>query len=159
VELQRWEDTIEGHEIRRYWKGHYFRELSDEAIEAFLRRGSPDGHGDGLPSASLQAYGGAISEVADDDTAFSQRDTAFEFVAAARWTDPAEDADRIAAARRYGAALAPFASGMYVNAMSDEGATGVARAYPAHKLARLRELKRAYDPGNVFHLNQNIEPG
>jgi FAD/FMN-containing dehydrogenase len=47
----------------------------------------------------------------------------------------------------------PFASGMYVNAMSDEGATGVARAYPPAKLARLRALKTAYDPDNVFHLN------
>ena len=158
VELQRKEDTREGHELRRYWKGHYFRSLPDEAIEAFLLRGTPDGHGERLTGASLQAYGGAIADVPDDHTAFSQRDARFEFVASARWSDPAEDEDRIHAARRYAASLAPFASGMYVNAMSDEGATGVARAYPAHKLARLRALKRVYDPGNVFHLNQNIEP-
>ena len=94
----------------------------------------------------------------DADSAFSQRGATFEFVAAARWADPAEDAQRIAAARRYAAALEPFASGMYVNAMSDEGASGVARAYPPAKLARLRTLKTAYDPDNVFHLNQNIEP-
>jgi FAD/FMN-containing dehydrogenase len=158
VELQRWEDTLEGHALRRYWKGHYFRELSDEVIESFLLRGTPDGHGERLPSASLQAYGGAIAEVPDEATAFSQRDAAFEFVAAARWSDPAEDEERMAAARRYAATLAPFASGMYVNAMSDEGAVGIARAYSEAKLARLRELKRVYDPGNVFHLNQNIEP-
>jgi FAD/FMN-containing dehydrogenase len=159
LELQRMDDTLEGHALRRYWKGHYFRTLPDEAIDAFLRRGTPDGYGEQLPAASLQAYGGAIADVPDADSAFSQRDAAFEFVAAARWSDAAEDARRLAAARRYAASLEPFASGMYVNAMSDEGASGVARAYPPAKLARLRELKTAYDPDNVFHLNQNIEPG
>jgi FAD/FMN-containing dehydrogenase len=158
LELQRMEDTLEGHALRRYWKGHYFRSLPDEAIEAFLLRGTPDGYGERLPYASLQAYGGAIAEVPDADSAFGQRDAMFEFVAAARWSDPAEDEQRMAAARRYGASLEPFASGMYVNAMTDEGAAGVARAYPPAKLARLRALKAVYDPDNVFHLNQNIEP-
>ncbi len=156
--LQRMDDTLEGHALRRYWKGHYLRSLPDEAIDAFLLRGTPDGYGEHLPAASLQAYGGAIAEVADADSAFSQRDAAFEFVAAARWSDAAEDELRMAAARRYAAALEPFASGMYVNAMSDEGASGVARAYPPAKLARLKTLKVALDPGNVFHLNQNISP-
>ena len=82
----------------------------------------------------------------------------FEFIAAARWTDPAEDEARIAAARSYGAALEPFATGAYVNAMSDEGAAGVARAYRPKKVARLTALKDAWDPTNVFHLNQNIQP-
>ena len=158
LELQRMDDTLEGHALRRYWKGHYFRSLPDEAIDAFLLRGTPDGHGERLPAASLQAYGGAIAEVPDADSAFSQRDAMFEFVAAARWSDAAEDEERMAAARRYAASLEPFATGMYVNAMSDEGAAGVARAYPPAKLARLRALKTAYDPDNVFHLNQNIAP-
>ena len=132
--------------------------MPDEAIDAFLLRGTPDGYGEQLPAGSLQAYGGAIAEVPEADSAFSQRDAMFEFVGSARWSDPAEDAQRIAAARRHAASLEPFASGMYVNAMSDEGAAGVARAYRPAKLARLRTLKAAYDPGNVFHLNQNIEP-
>ena len=118
----------------------------------------PTDYGEQLPAASLQAYGGAIADVPDADSAFSQRDAMFEFVASARWSDAAEDEQRIAAARRYAASLEPFASGMYVNAMSDEGASGVARAYPPAKLARLRTLKTAYDPDNVFHLNQNIKP-
>jgi FAD/FMN-containing dehydrogenase len=156
--LQRMDDTLEGHALRRYWKGHYLRSLSDEAIDAFLLRGTPDGYGEHLSAASLQAYGGAIADVADADSAFSQRDAAFEFVASARWSDGAEDELRMAAARRYAAALEPFASGRYVNAMSDEGASGVARAYPPAKLARLKALKVAHDPGNVFHLNQNLSP-
>jgi FAD/FMN-containing dehydrogenase len=158
LELQRIDDSVEGHALRRYWKGHYFARFPDEAIEAYLLRGTPDGHGEHLPAVALQAYGGAIADTPDDDTAFSQRDAMFEFVAAARWTDPADDESRIAAARRCAAALEPFATGAYVNVLTDEGASGVARAYPPHKLARLTALKDAYDPGNVFHLNQNITP-
>jgi hypothetical protein len=110
-------------------------------------------------TARLQAYGGAIADVPDDATAFSHRATAFEYVAAARWTDPAEDHLHMATARQDAAALAPYASGAYVNALSDDGAAGVRRAYPPAKLARLSALKKAVDPGNVFHLNHNIAPG
>jgi FAD/FMN-containing dehydrogenase len=158
VDLQRREDTLEGHEQRRYWKGHYLRQFPDDAVEAFALRGSTDGRGDMLPNVGLQAYGGAIAEVADDDSAFSHRDVAFEYVCAQRWTDPAEDEARMAVARRAAATLEPFASGAYVNALSDEGQQGVRRAYPAAKLARLQTLKATYDPHNVFHLNHNIAP-
>jgi FAD/FMN-containing dehydrogenase len=96
--------------------------------------------------------------VPGDETAFSHRDTLVEFVAAARWTDPAEDAERMAAARRYAATLEPFATGVYVNTLTDEGETGVRRAYRGDKLARLTALKDRYDPDNVFHLNHNIPP-
>jgi FAD/FMN-containing dehydrogenase len=74
------------------------------------------------------------------------------------WSDPAEDEARIAAGRRTAAALEPFASGAYVNTLSDEGARGVSRAYSPDNLTRLTALKDAYDPANVFHLNQNIRP-
>jgi hypothetical protein len=151
VDLQRREDTIKGHALRRYWKGHYVRELPDAAIEAFLVH-------DPTVGGSFQAYGGAIAEVPDDATAFSQRGTMFEYVCAARWADPAEDAARIAAARICASRLEPFASGVYVNVLGDEGEAGVRRAYSAAKLARLTALKDAVDPDNVFHLNQNIRP-
>jgi hypothetical protein len=82
-----------------------------------------------------------------------------EFVAVAGWSDPAEDQARMAAARRYGAAVEPFASGVYVNDLTDEGAVGIRRAYGLDKLARLAALKDRYDPENVFHLNHNIRPG
>jgi hypothetical protein len=62
------------------------------------------------------------------------------------------------AARRAAAGLGPFAAGAYVNALSDEGAAGVRRAYSEDIRMRLTALKDAYDPANVFHLNHNIAP-
>jgi FAD/FMN-containing dehydrogenase len=79
-------------------------------------------------------------------------------VAGASWTDPAEDERRISTARRYSDAMAPFASGVYVNDLGDEGEAGVRRAYGAAKMARLAALKDRFDPDNVFHLNHNIRP-
>jgi hypothetical protein len=73
-------------------------------------------------------------------------------------SDPAEDHERMSAARRYAAAIEPFASGVYVNDLADEGAAGVKRAYGSGQLARLTALKDRYDPDNVFHLNHNIPP-
>jgi FAD/FMN-containing dehydrogenase len=145
--------------LRRYWKGHYLRELDDAAIQAFLSRGDgSDGDPALLPSGSLQSYGGAIAAVGEDETAFGHRDALVEFVAVADWTDPAQDQARMAAARRYGAAVEPFASGVYVNDLTDEGQAGIYRAYGPDKLARLTALKDRYDPGNLFHLNHNIPP-
>jgi FAD/FMN-containing dehydrogenase len=158
LELQCRDDTTGRHALRRYSKGHYLRRLPDEAIEAFLLRGSAGEAGEHLPNVGLQAHGGAIAEVPDDETAFSHRSTMFEFGCSTGWTDAAEDEARTAGARRCAAALAPFASGVYVNALSDDGDEGVRRAYSPDKLARLTTLKTAYDPHNVFHLNHNIRP-
>ncbi|WP_433165319.1 FAD-binding oxidoreductase [Kribbella sp. CA-247076] len=145
--LQSRDDNVQGHRYRRYWKGHYFKALPDDAIQALLRTPGV--------SASLQAYGGAIADVPDDDAAFSHRDTLFEFVTAVRWEDPAEDATRIAELRDYAATLAPYASGAYLNVLNGDS---ISRAFSPGKLTRLTELKTKYDPENVFHLNQNIRP-
>ena len=162
LKLQTIEDERQRHRLRRYWKGHYLRELDDEAIDAFVSRGLPtsdDGQEPGvLPTGGLQSYGGAITSMGDEDTAFSHRDTLVEFVAVASWTDPEQDRERMSAARRYAAAIEPFASGVCVNDLADEGAAGVQRAYGSNQLARLTALKDRYDPDNVFHLNHNIPP-
>jgi FAD/FMN-containing dehydrogenase len=155
TELQTRDDSIEGHAYRRYWKGHYLPELSDAAIGALVERDPADAT---APDVSLQAYGGAIADVDDGATAFSYRRTRFEYVAAATWSDPGEDSLRMGAARQAAAELEPFAVGAYVNALSDEGASGVRRAYSEAKRARLTAVKDAYDPDNVFHLNHNIAP-
>jgi FAD/FMN-containing dehydrogenase len=158
VDLQRKNDTVQRHTLRRYSKGHYLAEFPDKAIEAYLSRGSGDGTGRYLPNVDLQAYGGAIADVPEGDTAFSHRGTLFEFGTGMSWVEAAEDEVRIAAARESAASMAPFATGAYVNTLADEGFEGVRRAYPPATLARLRAVKRVYDPDNVFHLNQNIRP-
>ncbi len=155
LDVQQRDDNAAGHQRRRYWKGLYLRQLDDEVIDVLLSDVEP---GVFRPRVSVQAYGGAIADVADEDTAFSHRDIAFELVAATGWADPAEDMARIQGTRKHAAVLDRFASGAYVNALNDEGAAGVGRAYPPHKLKRLTAVKDVYDPENFFRLNHNIQP-
>jgi hypothetical protein len=161
VDLQRIGDERHHHGLRRYSVGHYLTELSDAAIDAFLARGIPAGAPDPdwslMPGGGFQAYGGAIGEVGEEESAFSHRDTLVEWFGGATWADASEDAARMAAARAWSAALEPFGTGTYVNVIADEGAD-VGRAYKTNHLARLAGLKRKYDPENVFHRNQNILP-
>jgi FAD/FMN-containing dehydrogenase len=161
VDLQTIGDEAHHHGRRRYAAGHYLTELSDGAIDAFLTRGVTAADGvdwSRIAAGGFQAYGGAIGEVANEDSAFSHRDALVEFFGGQSWTDPAEDEDRMASARVFGAVLEPFASGVYVNALFETGEAGVRRAYGDAKLVRLAAVKRTYDPENVFHLNQNIAP-
>jgi FAD/FMN-containing dehydrogenase len=162
VELQSSGDERHHHGLRRYSTGHILTELPDAAIDAFLGRGLPDGAPEPdwtlQPGAGFQAYGGAIADVGVEESAFSFRDTLVEWFGGATWADPAEDAQRMAAARAWGRALDPYASGIYVNVIADAGSEGVGRAYRTPQATRLAELKRTWDPDNVFHLNQNIKP-
>jgi FAD/FMN-containing dehydrogenase len=161
LDLQSSGDERHHHGLRRYSAGHDVDELSDAAIDAFLARGVPAGAAEPdwalMPGGGLQAYGGAIADVAETDSAFSHRSTLVEFFAGATWADPAEDEARIELARAWARSFDPFSTGTYVNVVADRG-TDVARSYRAANLARLADLKRRYDPDNVFHLNQNIRP-
>ena len=156
-------DDSQAHGTRRYSKGHYLPELTDAAIEAYLARGvgtdAADADWTHVPDGGLELHGGAVADIADEDSAYSGRGALLEWSGATKWTDPAEDEARLAAARAYGAAMESFASGVYVNMLGDEGEAGVRRAYRSDKLERLAALKRTWDPDNVFHLNQNIRPG
>ena len=159
--LQSIGDANHHHGKRRYANGHVLAELSDAAIDAFLTRGVDGDDGvdwSRVANGGFQAYGGAIADVAREDAAFVHRDALVEFFGGQTWTDPAEDAERMGSARAYGAAVAPFSTGAYVNALGDDDAASVRHAYGEAHLRRLSQLKRQWDPGNTFHLNQNIEP-
>jgi FAD/FMN-containing dehydrogenase len=161
VELQSRSDANNHHGKRHYSKGHYLSELTDAAIEAYVSRGVADRaqpDWSRVPSGEFQAHLGAIADIGYAEAAFAHRTTLVEWISGASWVDASEDDERMAAARAYGAALEPFASGIYVNMITEEGEAGVRRAYDEDKLTQLRQLKRRFDPDNVFHLNQNIQP-
>jgi FAD/FMN-containing dehydrogenase len=87
------------------------------------------------------------------------RDAPFLLNIAARWTEPTESDLHIGWARELHEAMAPFATGgVYVNFLGEEGHDRVRAAYGERAYQRLVELKRAYDPTNLFRVNQNIRP-
>ncbi len=143
--------------IRSYWKGNFVTELTDAAIEQHVI------HGAKVPevSATMHLYpiNGACHRVGSDETAFAYRDANFATVIVAAWQDPAADSDRIQWVRDYYQATAPYSEpGGYVNFMADDDQSRVQDNY-LKNYDRLVAVKRAYDPDNLFHLNQNIPPG
>ncbi len=142
---------------RFYMKGGFLAELSDAYVDAGLERlTDPPGAG---CSITLWAQGGAISRVPDDAMAFTGRDAPFWLGVEAEWDDPAHDDAHIRWGRATMDALLPFtAAGHYVNDMVETGEDVVRGVYGDAKYERLVDLKRAYDPDNVFRLNQNIKP-
>ena len=139
---------------RFYMKGGFLAELSDDFVDAALANVSTS-HG----AITLWAQGGAISRVPDEAMAFTGRDAAFWLGVEADWDDAAEDDAMIEWGRTTMAALEPFtAAGHYVNDMVETGQDVVRSVYGDVKYERLVGLKRAFDPDNVFRLNQNIEP-
>ena len=142
--------------IRSYWKGSFVKELSDAAIEQHLI------HGPKVPevSATMHLYpiNGAVHRVGADETAFAYRDSTFAMVIVCAWQDSALDQQRIQWVRDYYQALAPYSEpGGYINFMADDDEARVHDNYRG-KFERLTQIKKAYDPGNLFHINQNIPP-
>jgi FAD/FMN-containing dehydrogenase len=142
--------------IRSYWKGAFVTELTDDAVAAHVE------HGSKVPevSATMHLYpiNGACHRVGSAETAFAYRDATFATVIVCAWQDPAVDAERIRWVRDYYQAIAPYSeAGGYVNFMSDDDQGKVQDNYSGN-YARLAQVKRTYDPDNLFHLNQNIRP-
>jgi FAD/FMN-containing dehydrogenase len=106
----------------------------------------------------LYPINGAAGRVGKNDTAFSFRDARFAEVIVGVDPDPANTERMIAWARDYWTALHPYsAGGGYINMIMDEGSDTVKAAY-RDNYARLAQIKATYDPTNLFHTNQNIEP-
>lgn len=112
-----------------------------------------------LTAFPIWQLGGAVARVPEDETAFNGRSAGYTFnITAATATAEGFDQERDWV-KRFWRALEPHHTSVYVNFLMDEGQERIREAYGAQKYARLQELKRKYDPGNFFHLNQNIPPG
>jgi len=141
---------------RNYWKSHNLKELQDGTIDAILKFAAT------LPTPQCEIFigliAGAPNRVAPDAMAWGHRDAKFVLNVHARWDEAKDDNTCIDWAREFFTASAPYAStGAYVNFMTAEEGGRVASAYGAN-FARLVELKKKYDPGNILHMNQNIKP-
>jgi FAD/FMN-containing dehydrogenase len=155
LEVQAMNDEAMGWGHRSFIRGGYADDLTGPIIDEIVELVA-DAPGDA--SFAVAALGGAIGRVAPDATAYPGRRPAFEISADNLWDDPSADGasidwiDRVMTVAERDAA-----PGRYVNEMTAEGPEVTASVY-ADALPRLRELKRAWDPDNVFRVNHNIEP-
>ena len=142
--------------LQHYWKANFARELTDEAIQAHLV------HGPKLPAVNSTVHiypiNGACHRVAEGDTAFAYRDATFATVIAGMWPDPSDNEANIGWVRDYYDAIAPHSEeGGYVNFMADDDQDRIKANYKGN-YERLVDIKRKYDPDNMFRHNQNIAP-
>jgi FAD/FMN-containing dehydrogenase len=156
VQWQKAFDPLMTPGARNYWKSHNFTELADGALNSVIEFAGK------LPSPQCEIFiglcDGAPNRVAANAMAYGHRDAKFVLNVHGRWDEAKDDQKCIAWARDFFNASAPYASaGAYVNFMTAEEGDRVAAAYGSN-YDRLVEIKRRYDPENVFHLNQNIKP-
>ena len=141
---------------RNYWKTNNFANLNEGTIDAAIEYVGK------LPSSQCEIFfgliGGQASRVPPGATAYPHRDAQLVMNVHARWETGAEDDSCIAWARSVFKATEPYATGgAYVSFLTQEETDRVAAAYgPNHQ--KLVALKKKYDPGNMFRINQNIKP-
>jgi FAD/FMN-containing dehydrogenase len=136
--------------------GGYVADCSPAVLDAFVAH-VEDVPGDS--SITITAMGGAIGRVPDDAMAFTGRTAPFDVSPDTGWSDPALDEANMQWVHQAMAIVQPdLLPGRYINELSDAGPEVTRSSYGDAKLERLRALKRAWDPANVFHLNHNIEP-
>lgn len=144
--------------MRGYWRGEYMDGLTDAAIDTVLEHAPAMVRAEApFSQVIIFRIGQAVARVPDAATAFPHRDARYLLHPITVWTDADRDSAAIAANRALAAAMGPFGTGgSYLNFTAE--ADRVRAAFGDEKYARLVALKDAYDPGNLFRLNQNIPP-
>jgi FAD/FMN-containing dehydrogenase len=143
--------------LQWYWKGDFVSELSDEAIDVYIA------HSAKAPTElclmHLYPIDGAVHRVTKSETPWGARDATWSMVIAAISPNPQQAGELKEWGRAYWNAVHKFnPGGAYVNfMMDDEGDERVQASY-GDNYARLKTVKKKYDPKNLFHVNQNIRP-
>jgi FAD/FMN-containing dehydrogenase len=141
--------------LRNYWKSAFLQGLTDEVIGTLIEamRDTPSDR----DQIAIESYGGAVSRVSKDATAFEHRHSPFNLLILAISTDPTLDQADVAWARNLYHRILPHSTGgTYVNYQS--AGDDVHTAYADARFRRLAGIKARYDPGNLFRFNQNIAP-
>ncbi len=146
--------------VRAYWRNASFDRLDDAMIDTLVAHcGAQTWVG---TAADIHHLGAAFGRVAEDATAFPNRAAKFWLNVYGFWPDPADDGARTTWVKGFSDAMRPHAmAGQYVNFLGHDDADARGKALAAYgpaKLARLTEVKRRYDPDNLFRINHNIPP-
>ena len=141
---------------RNYWKTHDFERLDPRVIDKLLEAVGR------LPGPECEVFlahvGGWMAHVPPSATAYPQRSAHFIMNVHTRWREAADDTQCIDWARDLYDAVADHALGSaYVNFMPDDESERIEKVYGAN-YRRLADVKRTYDPMNLFRSNQNIKP-
>jgi FAD/FMN-containing dehydrogenase len=127
-----------------------------EGLDSFKRVPSP------TSAIAIECLTGAVQRVGLNETAFGHRDAPFNLLIVGIWPDPADTDVHIGWVRKLWQEMQPYSSGgVYVNYLGqedDEGRERIRAAYAPSVYGRLADLKRKYDPQNLFRMNQNIAP-
>jgi len=140
-----------------YWKSTFVRgvddALIDTMVDCFASCPTPMG------ALLLEPFHGAVTRVDPEATAVPHRDPSYNLLIPTVWTDPADTDANVAWTRETFAATEPFrADGRWLNYYSEDEPDEALRAAYGRNGPRLAEIKRQYDPANVFHVNHNILP-
>jgi FAD/FMN-containing dehydrogenase len=155
---QRMADGLWPPGLHNYWKSAFLTSLSPEAIATLVKayRAVPSP----FTVIVVEHFGdGAASRVGERETAFGHREWMFNCVITAAWRDASEAESNMRWLRDAWDAMRPhLAAGAYVNYLGEADPASVVAAYGNDKYARLTAVKTAYDPKNLFCMNQNIVP-
>jgi FAD/FMN-containing dehydrogenase len=140
-----------------YWLSSFTRGLPDELIDIAVERFATAPSA--LTSILLEHFHGAVTRVGPTETAVPHRDEGWNLVIPSIWAEATDTEANIAWSRETIAVMRPhFGTGRWLNYLGDDQAENAVRAAYGPNYERLREVKRRYDPENVFHLNHNIAP-
>jgi FAD/FMN-containing dehydrogenase len=145
------------HGLHRYWRSAFTEKISDDLVDTLVEAASRF-------SSPLSAFiffhmHGAAARVSPTETAFAPRRAQWDFDAIGQWANGAESAQHIQWVRSLWDKIEPQLQGSaYVNHLSQDDKPEKIRASYGSNYARLREIKRTYDPNNLFRLNANIVP-
>jgi FAD/FMN-containing dehydrogenase len=144
--------------MRNYWKSSFLSSVNEDCQKTLIE------HANQAPTPQCvigleHMMGGAVARVAPEETAFASRGPEYNLLMLGMGTDPGSDDAIRKWARGLHKAIEPFSTGeVYVNYMDNDESDRIGEAYGSTHHARLIEIKRKYDPGNLFRLNQNIAP-
>ncbi len=157
VALQRSGDSDDPRARGTYLKSGFIPGMTPELAAAMAE--GMEGHPARTTVVFIQQSGGAIGRVPNDAMAFAHREAAGNMLALADWAFGADPTDHIAYIRQYWSTLEPHTRGFYTNDLDFEATAESVNANYRENYPRLVEIKKKYDPTNLFRLNANVQPG